>query len=518
MSKNKRKENSIKNAIVATFSNILTLLIGFVAQAIFIKTLGPEYLGLNGLFSNIISALAIVELGIGPAIIYSLYKPISENNKEEIKSLLNFYKKAYNVIALIIFALGILIMPVLPFFVNTNLNINIYFVFFLFLMDVICSYLLSYKRSIIQADQQSYIINIVHIAYILILNLVQISILLVNKNYFLYLSVRVVMRLLENIVITMIANKKYDYLKEKDIKPIKKDILEDIKQKVKGLIFHKLGGIIVLSTDNIIISKVLGTVVVGFYSNYYMIINSLSILFSQIFTSITASVGNLLVKENTEKSYDIFKVIMMINFWIYGFASICIFVLIEPFITLWVGSNFILDKLVLVILVLNFYISGMKASIGVYKDAAGIFWEDRYIPIIESVINIVASVILAKYLGLAGVFLGTFISSLIVVLYSLPHYVFKKVFNKSTVIYFKDYFKYFAVTLVTLLLIVGLTTVIKIKSTLAILVVNLIICTVFINLVFFIIFRNTDEFKYIYNMVMEILKKVKGKKNEKITN
>ena len=513
MEKNRRKQNSIRNAIISTFSNILTLLIGFVAQAIFIKTLGPDYLGLNGLFSNIVSALAIVELGIGPAIVYNLYKPLSENNKEEIKSLLNFYKKAYNIIALIIFVLGIILMPMLPLFVNTKLNINIYIVFLLFLLDVISSYLLSYKRSIIQADQKNYIINLVHIGYIVILNIIQILILLINKNYFLYLIVRVIMRFLENVVITIIANKKYIYLKEKDLKPLSKNILEDIKQKVKGLIFHKLGGIVVLSTDNIIISKFLGTVVVGFYSNYYMIINALTLLFSQIFTSITASVGNLLVKESKEKSYSVFKVIMFINFWIYGFASICIYILIEPFITIWVGSQFILDKFVLIILVLNFYISGMKASIGIYKDAAGIFWEDRYIPIIESIINIVFSIILVKIYGLAGVFLGTFISSLVVVLYSLPHYVFEKVFDKKAIIYFKQYFKYFIVTLITLVLITLITNFINIESIFIKLILDAIICFIVINLNFFILFKNTEEFKYIYNMIKDILK-VKVKKNE----
>lgn len=511
MAKNNRKANSIKNALVSTFSNILTLLIGFVAQAVFIKTLGPEYLGLNGLFSNIISALAIVELGIGPAIIYSLYKPLSTNNKEEIKSLLNFYKKAYNIIAIVIFVLGIAIMPVLPFFVNTTLNINIYIVFLLFLFDVICSYLLSYKRSIIQADQQNYIINIVHIGYILILNLIQIGILLTSKNYFLYLLVRVIMRLIENIIITVIANKKYDYLKDKDIKPLDKTVFADIKQKVKGLIFHKLGGIVVLSTDNIIISKMLGTVTVGYYSNYYMIINSLSILFSQIFTSITASVGNLLVKEDSSKSYNVFKVIMMINFWIYGFAAICLFILIEPFITLWVGSEFILAKAVLIILVLNFYITGMKASIGVYKDAAGIFWEDRYIPVIESIINIVASVIFAKFFGLAGVFLGTLISSFVVVFFSLPYYVFKKVFNKNILEYYKEYAKYFIVTLLTLIMVLIITTCFKGLSPFMTLVINAVICILVVNTIFYIVFRKTPEFEYIFNMIKGILGKFRRK-------
>lgn len=296
-----RTKNSIKNTIVSFGSNLLTIIIGLVTQAIFIKILGSEYLGINGLFSNIISMLGIVELGVGSAIIYHLYKPIAENDTKKVKALMNFYKKCYNIIALIILILGLMITPYLRFFIeDVTVDINIPLVYIMFIIEIVCSYLLSYKRSIINANQKNYLVNFIHIGYLIILNALEIVILILTKNYYLYLGLKIVMRILENVGITLLANKLYPYLKDNDEKldePTKKDIF----QKVRALFFHKIGGFIVLGTDNIIISKFIGIIEVGLYSNYYMIIDAVEKLFGQVIRVITPSVGNMLVSESKEK-------------------------------------------------------------------------------------------------------------------------------------------------------------------------------------------------------------------------
>ena len=213
-----RKKNSIRNIIVALTLNTINILIGFVAQKIFINTLGQTYLGINGLFTNIISMLSIADLGIGAAITYNLYKPIAEDNKERISILINFYKKSYRIIALVILLLGCIIMPFLTSIISKNdiqnININIYIVFALFLIDTVASYLLTYKRSILYANQKNYIINLVHIGYILILNIIQVVILLFTHNYYLYLIIKIICRILENVIITIIVNKMYPYLRK----------------------------------------------------------------------------------------------------------------------------------------------------------------------------------------------------------------------------------------------------------------------------------------------------------------
>lgn len=507
-----RSESSIKNAITAIGSNIISILIGIISQAVFIKVLGTEYLGVNGLFTNIISMLGIVELGIGSAIIYHLYEPVAKNDKEKIKSLMRFYKISYRIIALIVFCIGICIIPFLKSIVGeTTIETNINFIYFLFVIDIVASYLLTYKRSILYANQQSYIINIVHILYLILLNVIQIIVLLLTNNYIIYLIAKIVFRILENIVITYIANKKYEYITEKEAKRLEKNVTNDIVIKVKGLIYHKIGSFVVLGTDNIIISKFLGVAVVGLYSNYNMIIQAVSNLFLQIFDSLTASVGNLLVEKDTEKSYRIYKNMLMINSILFTFAGNELMCLIEPFISIWIGKQYILPYSVLIILIVNFYIQGMRKTCLVFKTAAGVFHEDRYYPIIESIINIVASIILVKWIGLAGVFIGTILSSLPVILMSYPKYVYKPLFRRSYASYIKENLYFYGTALITIVTSVIVTKNIFIENTFFKLIANGVV-SVFIYIVFqYVIFHKKEEYKYAKNLILSFLKNKKGK-------
>ncbi|OPX47429.1 lipopolysaccharide biosynthesis protein [Clostridium thermobutyricum] len=504
-----RVKKSIRGASVSLILNIITLMVGLISQAIFIKTLGIEYLGINGLFNNIISMLAIVELGIGPAIVYKLYKPLAEKDIESIKALMLFYKKCYNKIAIIVLVIGFIMLPFIKIIVNADIDNNIYFIFMLFIFDASASYIYSYKRSIIQADQNNYIISLVHIGYVITLNLIQILILIYTHNYIIYIIVKIIFRILENLVLSKISDILYPYLKDKNIKNISEDILLDIKKKVKGLIYHKIGGFMVSGTDNIIISKYLGVAYVGLYSNYYMIINAVYILISQIFSAFTASVGNLIVSETREYSYKIYKKIMLLNFWIYSIATSMIYTLIKPFIKLWIGEQFVLPDIVLVMLCINFYMLGMRASIGIYKDASGIFWEDRYIPIIESTINIVASIILVKKIGLVGIFIGTFLSSIIVVFFSLPYYVYRDVFKKNILEYYKVYIKYLLLVLISVLAISIITININFDNEILSFIFNMVISFFIPMIVNIITLNKTDEFIYFKMIVINILKNIK---------
>ena len=507
-----RSTNSIKNAITAVVSNIVTILIGIVSQAIFIKTLGAEYLGINGLFTNIVSMLGIAELGIGSAIIYNLYEPIAKDDTEKIKSLMNFYKKSYRIIAVIVFIIGMMVIPFLKNIVgNVSININIEFIYSLFIIDVVASYLLTYKRSILYANQKTYITNIVHIGYLIVMNTLQIVILLIAKNFIIYLIIKIICRILENIVITIIANRKYPYIKEKNVEKIDKKTTKDIVRKVKGLIFHKIGSFAVLGTDNIIISKFLGVVTVGLYSNYNMIIQAVSNLFLQVFDSLTASVGNLLVENNCKKSYEIYKNMLMMNSILFTFATTEIICLIEPFIKVWIGEQYLLSKVVLIILMVNFYIQGMRKTCLVFKMAAGVFHEDRYFPIMESIINIVVSVILVKIIGLPGVFLGTIVSTLPVILISYPKYVYIPLFHKSFWDYIKENVYYYILAFLTVSIAMFVTSYISINNLILKLIVNAITSSVIFAVMQYIFFHKKSEYKYLKNMVKNFILKIKEK-------
>ena len=504
-----RTKKSIRNVIIAMIMNVFTVVIGLISQKVFLEIMNTEYLGINGLFNNIISMLGIAELGIGAAIIYNLYKPIASNDKEKIKSLMRFYRTSYRVIALIVLLLGLLILPFLPIIVGTvEITENIYIIYLMFLIDIVFSYLLTYKRSILYANQENYIINLVHIFYLVIMNVLQMVLLVLTKNYYIYLFIKILMRLLENIVLTIIANKKYNILLEKNVSKLDNDTKNDILKKVKALIFHKIGSFVVLGTDNIIISTFLGVKIVGLYSNYSLIITTISNFVMQIFTSITASVGNLLTLENSKKNFEVYKKIRFINFWISSFAAIGFLICMDSFITLWIGKQYILSKYVLIVLAINLFLSLFRYSISSFKEAAGIFYEDRFVPLVEAGTNLVMSLIFMHFFGLAGVFIGTVCSNLVLHLYSYPKFVYKTLFKKEYTQYYKDFTKYFLLFIVT-----GSVTYI-ISNTLVNnnyhnLFFQLIVCITTPNLIYIVIFKKNQEFKFFLNILKTSIRKIR---------
>lgn len=510
-----RTNNSIRNIIAALTSNIFTIIIGLIAQAIFIKTLGHEYLGLNGLFANLVSMLSIAELGLGSAIIYNLYKPISTNNHETIKSLMDLYKKSYRKIALVILVIGLAVIPFLPNIVGKNgitENINIFYLLFLF--DVVVSYFLSYKRSILIAHQKNYLINIIHIIYLLVLNGIQIAVLLITKNYYIFLIMKIVMRILENVVISTLVNKKYSYLKDKDVSPLDGNILSDIITKIKSLFIHKIAGFIVLGTDNILISKLFGLGTVGLYSNYYLIIGSINVLITQTFSSVTSSIGELLINSDIKKRFEVYKNIRFINVWISIFAGTSLLVIMDNFILVWIGQKYILSEYILIALVVNYYFQSVRSVNLTFKEAAGIFYEDRFVPIVESILNIILSLIFANMFGLIGIFMGTICSNLLLHLYSYPKYVYKKLFNRSYKQYIIENTKYFimfiicaSVTYTTSRLMIG-------GKTFNDLILNMLMCIFIPNILLALVYRSTEEYKY----YKKLLKTMLSKKNTNLTN
>lgn len=502
-----RTKNSIKNTIISFLANSLTIIIGLIAQKVFISILGEEYLGINGLFTNIISMLGIVELGIGSAIIYNLYKPIAENNIPKINALMKFYKKCYNIIAIVVLFLGLSLIPFLEFFVGkVAIDINIKIVYILFIFDIVCSYVLSYKQSIINANQKNYIIKLIHIGYLIFLNLFQILILLVTKNYYLYLTIKIIMRLLENLVIAYFANHLYSYLNTTN-ESLDKTTKKDIYKKVKALFFHKIGSFVVLGTDNLIISKMLGIITVGLYSNYCLIINAVQTLFGQLVYVLTFSVGNLLVENNNKKNYLVFKKLRFLNFWIATFSGTSLLVIIDSFISIWIGTQYILSIAVLITLVFNYFLTSMRSSYVIFKEAAGIYYEDRFVPLIEATLNIITSIVLCKLFGLAGVFMGTIISGLALWCYSYPKYVYKKLFNRSYLNYAKETISYILLFILIASGTYYLSSLINFSNIYLEFISNIAISLFIPNVILLLIFYKTDNFKYYINLLKSFSKK-----------
>jgi len=496
-----RTKSSIINLIYAMTGQTLGLLISFIARIVFIQVLGAEYLGLNGLFTNVLSILSLVELGIGPAITYSLYKPLAEKDIQKVKSLMYLYKKVYIVIGLFILILGVSLTPFLDVFIKSIPDIpHVHMIFLLFVINAALSYFYSYKRSLIITDQKRYIATIYRYSFFIILNIAQIVVLYLTNNFILFLVCQIVTTLAENVLVSKKADKLYPYLKETDVQKVDKLTLKQISKNVRAMIAHKLGGVVVNSTDNLIISKFVGLVGVGLYSNYQLIINALNLVTSQVFTSITASVGNLGATETEDKKRFIFNTVFLINFWIFGFLSICLIVLVNPFIELWIGKDYVLNTEIILVIIINFYLTGMRRSVLTFRDALGIFWYDRHKPIFEALINLIVSLILVNKIGMIGVFVGTTISTLTTCFWVEPYVLFKYGFKASVVPFFRRYIYYTIITIVAAMVTIEVASFFN-NVNLINIIIQLVICIVIPNCLFWIIFHRSAEFKYIKNML-----------------
>lgn len=439
--------NSITNLILYFF----TILLGIINRWAIIKVLGIEYQGINSLFANILSMLSIAELGLGGAIVYHLYKPLEEKKISELKSLMQFYRKCYYTIAIIILCLGIMLIPFLHFFVTENpTKYPISFIYLWFLLDVVISYSFTFKRSILIADQKNYIITICDIFYQIAVKIGQVVVLLVTESFIGFLALMLLCRIIENLMINIIANRIYPFLKDRDVDPISRTLLLDIKLKVKGAFFHKIGGFVVLGTDNLLISKFLGLTMVGIYSNYYLIINAIQNICSKTLTAATASIGHMLTENNSQKARLIFSELLIGGGLLITVGASGIYCIATPFITLVFGEVYTIPKFTLFILVINMYLQGMRIPYSVFKDAAGILYEDRFVPLVESFVNIFASIIFVKLFGLAGIFLGTIVSTMILYSYTFPFLIIKGILKMSIKKYWLTFYWMLATVLMSM--------------------------------------------------------------------
>lgn len=508
-------KSSIKNLVVALIGQVFGLIISFVARIIFLKILNSDYLGINGLFTNILTMLTLVELGIGPAMVFSLYKPLAEEDKEKIKSLMNLYKKIYRTVGIIILILGFVTLPLYPLFISEAPNIeNLNLIYLLFISNTAISYFYSYKRSLIICDQKRYIATIYRYGFFFLLNIVQILILLIMKNYILYLVLQVLFTWLENLFISRKADKMFPYLKEKNIAKLEKEEIDKIKKNSTAMVAHKVGGIVVNSTDNMIIAKLVSLTIVGIYSNYLLIIQALETIILQIFNSIIASIGQIGAKDEKEKLKDIFNKTFFLNFWIFGFCSICLIILFNDFITLWIGDKYIFTNYIVITIVIMFYLKGIRRTVLTFRDALGLFYKDRYKPIFESIINLVVSIILAMQFGVIGVFLGTIISTLTTSLWVEPLILYKYGFNEKVRKYFIRLTQYTSIGIISYLATYLITSFIT-KLTIITFGIKLLICAIVPNLIFLLVFYRTYEFKYFLNLGKEIIRKTFNKKEVK---
>lgn len=500
-----RTRASLKNISSGLFFQIINTVLSFIGRSVFVSLLGSYYLGVNSVLLNVINLLSFAELGIGGAITYSLYEPLAKNEYKKISALMNFYKVAYRNISITVFILGSLFFPFLKYFIDDySAEVNV--IFFIFLLNNILSYFLVYKKSILLANQKAYIINKISGELKIILSLLQILILVLTKSYYLYLFCQLLMTFLENIYVSRKVDVMYPYLKINYSEKLDNQETKQVISYTFSMFVYKISGIVINSTDSLIISYFIGSTILGIYSNYTLLFGTVITFLSIIFNSLTPSIGNLIISEDEEVKYKIYKTIGMINFWFYGLSSICFMNLTESFLNIWLGKEFLLSKAVLVALTINFYTTGMQNSNTIFREAGGLFTISKYKPLVAAGINIASSLILVILIGLPGVILGTVISRLCTYFWHDPYIIHKYLFNKKVRLYFIDYFKYLLILILTNYLVN--ITFLFIKGTcseLQLFVIKLLICLVVGNIIFILCLFKKEEFKFLNQKFLQTI-------------
>ena len=503
-----RTKNALKNISISIFSQVVIILLGFLSRKVFIDSLGAEYLGVNGLLTNVLSMMVLIEGGIGISITYNLYKPLAEDDREKITALVQLYKKAYGVLAMIIFLISLGLYPFLGKMMKGGQSIsNITIVYFIFVAKNMASYLTAHKWALINADQKGYVLARNNLVFQIISTISKMAVLLITNNYIIYLSIELLIYVVQVLWNGKIVNERYPYIKTKKKYSLDLETKDNIVTNVKAMFLHNIGGYCVYGTDNLLISSFVGVKFVGFYSNYTMIIDQLAALITPVLGGIGAGVGNLIATEDSNKTYSIFKVTYLVNFWIYSFACIFLYNLLEPFIDWWLGKGLLLDDVTFIFILINFYLNGLRTSISTFKSKAGLFTQDKYIPIIEGIINLVSSIILLKYFGLVGVFMGTTISTVTIQLWNQPRIVYKELFNIPLIEYFKKYIYYVLVTLIVGAITTFLCNNFVYGSGFISLVLKGLICVIVPNLIYISLFYKTEEFKYLLDVLKPFLVK-----------
>lgn len=471
-----RKKATFKNLTYAFAGQFLGMISLFISRVFFLKILSSEYLGINGLFSNILTVLSFAELGFGTAITYSLYKPLAENNISKIKAYMNLFKKIYFCVGISIILIGSCITPFIKLFINEMPDIpNINFIYFLYVLNTGISYFLSYKKTLIIANQKRYIVTFYRYLCYVLVNIFQIIGLYIFRSYIVYMLIQIFFTVLENILVTLKANKMYPYLLKNNEK-LNTNSKKEIFKNTRAMMMHKVGSIAINSTDNIILAKMVGLTSVGIYSNYLIIKQALISVTGQIYNSLSAGIGNLCAEEtNLIKRIDVFNKLNFISFTIYSFTSICLLNLIKPFISLWIGNEYLISNLSTIVFIIIYYLTGMRNPVLTYRESLGLFYKDRYKALIEAIVNLILSIWLAPKFEILGVLLGTLISMVTVSIWVEVYILYKYGFKSKVEMYYKDYFEYLIFTFIMSLISYAFCSIIKCKIIFVEIIIRLVI-------------------------------------------
>lgn len=508
MAKIERTKNATRNIIWGIIEKIVTILMPFICRTVFIKVLGSEYLGLNSLFSSILQVLSISELGIGTAIVFSMYKPIAEDDGDTLCALLNVYKKVYQVIGTVILVVGLAILPILPRLISGSYpdEVNIYALYLIYLLNtVIGYYLFAYKQALFSAYQRNDLLSKRTTVVNFLSNSVQIALLLFTHNYYVYLLVMPAATIVTNLANAYLANKTYPNIQCRG--QISPELKSSIKKRIVGLLSFKIYNVIFTSVDTMVISSFLGLTPLAIYNNYYYIQTSIIGFLTILTSSITAGIGNKMITNSIEDNYQDFKNFTFANGWISSWCSVCLLCMYQHFIRVWIGESYLFPFLTVYLMVIYFFLPRLTTMTYTYREAAGLWWEDRFRPLVATAVNLVVNILLVQIIGMNGVIISTLVCTIFINVPWGSYILFKNYFKKPLKEYFGQLLYYLLITNLAGFVTLWICNLLPATGWI-ILFVKAFICCIVPNIIFFVFYKNMKEFKYTKTLVERIMNKV----------
>jgi O-antigen/teichoic acid export membrane protein len=427
-----RTKNAARNIVFDGTMEIVNMLFPFVIRSVMLHYLGTEYLGLNGLFKSLLSFLNLAELGVGSAMVFSMYKPIAEEDTPAICALLRLYRTLYRIIGLIVAVLGLALMPFLRSLIKSDIpqDMNLYILFLMNLGNTVMTYwLFAYKSSLLKAHQRRDVISKVSLTVRVTEYTLKIFILIYLRNYYLYLAVQLVSQLAINLLTAVCAQKMYPRYVPEGKLPKEKTL--DIFRRVRDLFTAKLSATVFDAADTVVISAFMGLTVLALYQNYYFIITALRMMLVVFLNACMAGVGNKLVMESREANYRDLEKISLLFLWVLGVSSSMLLCLYQPFIHVWMGEENMLAVGLVFCFVVYYYSMGANKLINMFKDAAGIWRIDRWRPLTAALANLSLNLLTVRWIGLYGVLLSSVVSIVFIQIPWLFRNLFREVYPRE---------------------------------------------------------------------------------------
>lgn len=511
-----RTKNTVLNMASGFTLQIITLILNFVTRTVFIKTLGVSYLGINGLFSDILSLLSLAELGFDTAISFRLYKPIAEHDDRKVRQYLVLFKSIYRIVGAVIFALGLLLIPFLRFLIKDYdslgaLGINAAVIFVLFLLQNVSTYLfMAYRSVVVKASQKQHLLDLVNSGLTIGYSIVKIAVLLITNNFTAYILTTTAFYIIKNLVNAYYSTRKYPQFFVAEETSLSREEKRELFIDCGALFVYKINNVVIKATDNLVLSSFVGLAIVGLYSNYLVVYASIYSILHIMFRSVKASMGNLFVTDDIPKKYFFFEIMNFVAIILYGTAAVGIAVLANEFITLWIGAEYTIPQPLPALIGVEMLFSGLKLNLAQIRNVSGIFKQMWFRPVIGSLINVISSVILVQFWGISGVITGTILAAIFANFLVDPRAIHKYSFNnyKPSAYYYRK-----NILFILLLVLVGAADyyvcgVFLTGHGLLSLLMHILICGISVPAVFILVYWRAQECRYLRRKGADMISKV----------